>query len=50
MRRLDRLRAKGLLQPLASADGSCNTECTTYASNEELFEAAMNLLRDINKV
>jgi hypothetical protein len=50
MRRLERLRAKGLMPTGAHVDASCFVEeCQPIASNEATFEAAMKLLRDLNK-
>jgi hypothetical protein len=55
MRRLERLRAKGLIPTGAHLDASCFGDacsvgqCQPIASNEATFEAAMKLLRDLNK-
>jgi hypothetical protein len=50
MRRLERLRAKGLVTSGAHVDASCFVEeCEPIASNQATFEAAMNLLRDLSK-
>jgi hypothetical protein len=53
MRRLERLRAKGLIPASSSASPSpaagAAAEGEPLLSNEELFESAMQLLRDIEK-
>lgn len=50
MRRLERLRAKGLMPTGAHADQSCFVEeCQPIASNQATFDAAMSLLRDLKK-
>lgn len=50
MRRLERLQAKGLMAARGGAGGNASLEASQGApqSNDEMLEAALQFLRDLN--